>query len=79
MAVRIELSLLLRKVVSHYDEERGIVVKNAEGKTVSQLMEELGIPSEKVFNIFVNRFPSKPNQILKDGDVVTLGRVLGGG
>jgi sulfur carrier protein ThiS len=79
MAVHIELSMLLRKVVPDYDEEKGIVLENADGKTVSRLMEELGIPNDKVFNILVNRFPSKPSQVVKDGDLITLGRVLGGG
>jgi molybdopterin converting factor small subunit len=79
MPVYIKLSVLLRRMVSDYDDEKGIVLENAEGKTVSKLMEELGIPNDKVFNVFVNQFPSKPNQVVKDGDVVMLGRVLGGG
>jgi molybdopterin converting factor small subunit len=79
MPVYIKLSVLLRRMVSDYDDEKGIVLENAEGKTVSKLMEELGIPNDKVFNVFVNQFPSKSNQVVKDGDVVMLGRVLGGG
>lgn len=79
MAVRIELSVLLRKLVPYYDDENGIVLEDAEGKTISELMKELGIPSEKVYNVLVNRYPSKPSQIVKNGDLVTFGRVLGGG
>jgi molybdopterin converting factor small subunit len=79
MPVYIKLTVLLRRMVSDYDDEKGIVLENAGGKTVSKLMEELGIPNDKVFNVFVNQFPSKPNQVVKDGDVVMLGRVLGGG
>lgn len=79
MAVRIELSVLLRKLVPYYDEENGIFLEDAEGKTISELMKELGIPSEKVYNVLVNRYPSKPSQVVKNGDLVTFGRVLGGG
>lgn len=79
MAVYIELTVLLRKFVPDYDDEKGIVLENAEGKTISDLMKELGIPSEKVFNVLLNRYPSKPSQVVKNGDLVTLGRVIGGG
>ena len=46
---------------------------DAEGKTISQLIGDLGIPSERVFNVLVNHFPSKPNHVVKNGDVVTSG------
>jgi sulfur carrier protein ThiS len=79
MAVHIELTMLLRKFVPNYDDEKGILLENAEGKTISEIMKELGIPSEKVFNVLVNRYPSRPSQVVKNGDLVTLGRVIGGG
>ena len=79
MAVYIELTVLLRKFVPDYDDEKGIVLEDAEGKTISDLMKELGIPTEKVFNVLLNRYPSKPSQVVKNGDLVTLGRVIGGG
>jgi sulfur carrier protein ThiS len=79
MAVHIELTMLLRKFVPNYDDEKGILLENAEGKTISEIMKDLGIPSDKVFNVLVNRYPSKPSQVVRNGDLVTLGRVIGGG
>ena len=79
MAVHVELTMLLRKFVPYYDDDKGIVLEDAEGKTISEIMKELGIPNDKVFNVLVNRYPSKPSQVVRNGDLITLGRVIGGG
>ena len=79
MSVRIKLSLLLQKYVPNYNEDVGIVVANAQGKTIRELIVELGIPPEQVFTVLVNHLPAQPNRVVKDGDTVTLARVLGAG
>jgi len=79
MAVRIELTVLLRRFVSDYDEEGGILLDDAEGKTIQQLIEQLGIPSEKVFTIMVNHYPGNPGYIAKDGDHIVLAMTIGAG
>jgi len=79
MAVRVELTPLLRKYVQDYDHDKGLVIEDGEGKAVRQVIEELGIPTAKVFTVLVNHLPSQPSHVLKDGDLVTLSMVLGGG
>jgi sulfur carrier protein ThiS len=79
MAVRVELSLLLRKYVSDYDDDDGILIDHKEGKTVKHVINELGIPKEKVFTVLVNRKPSNVGHILQDGDHVRLSMILGAG
>ena len=78
MAVRVELSLLLRKYVSDYDDD-GILIDYEEGKTVKHVINELGIPKDKVFTVLVNRKPSNVGHILQNGDHVTLAMILGAG
>ena len=79
MAVRVELTPLLRKYVQGYDHDKGLVIEDGEGKAVRQVIEELGIPTDRVFTVLVNHLPSQPSYLLKDGDLVTLSMVLGGG
>ena len=79
MPIRVELSRLLRKYVSDYDEDHGILVDYEEGKTVAHIIAELNIPKDKVFTVFVNRKPSKVGCRLQDGDLVALALILGAG
>jgi hypothetical protein len=79
MPIRVELSRLLRKYVTDYNEDRGILIDYEEGKTVGHVIAELNIPREKVFTVFVNRKPSKIGYRLQDGDLVALALILGAG
>jgi hypothetical protein len=79
MAVRIELTLLLQRYFPNYDQENGILVEVGEGKTVRQIIAELGIPPDKVFQILVNHLPSQESYLAKDGDLIVLAMVLGAG
>jgi hypothetical protein len=79
MAVRVELTPLLRKYVQGYDPDKALTIEDGEGKAVRQIIKELGIPSDKVFTVLINHLPSQPSYVLKDGDLVTLSMVLGGG
>ena len=79
MSLTVELSRLLRRYVSDYDDDDGILVDYEEGKTVEHVITEVGIPREKVFTVLVNRKPSSVGHRLKDGDHVTLSMILGAG
>ena len=79
MAIRVDLSLLLRRYAPDYDSETGITVAYEDGKTVAHIITELGIPSKNVFAVLVNRRPSRVNCRLQDGDRITLTRLLGAG
>jgi hypothetical protein len=70
---------LLRKYVTNYNDDNGILVDYEEGKTVEQVIAELSIPRDKVFTVFVNRKPSKVGCRLQDGDLVALALILGAG
>lgn len=79
MLVRIQLSPPLGKYVPGYDHNKGIELENVHGRTVRQIIEELKIPPEEVYAIMVNSYPGKPNSVVKDGDSVTLTKIIGGG
>lgn len=79
MPIRVELSRLLRKYVTDYKDDHGILVDYEEGKTVEQVIAELSIPRDKVFTVFVNRKPAKVGYRLQDGDLVALALILGAG
>lgn len=79
MSVRVELSILLRHYVPGYDENAGILVDYAEGKTVEHIIAELRIPREKVIMVLVNQKPSKIGQRIQEGDSVRLAMVFGAG
>ena len=53
--------------------------KLGKGKTVRQIIAELGIPPDKVFQILVNHLPSQESYLAKDGDLIVLAMVLGAG
>jgi sulfur carrier protein ThiS len=55
------------------------MLKNMDGRTVRQIIEELKIPSEEVYAIMLNSYPGKPNSVVKDDDSVTLTKIIGGG
>jgi hypothetical protein len=79
MAVRVELTPLLRKYVLGYDPDKGLILEDGGGKAVRQIIRELGIPTDRVFTVLVNHIPSQPSYLLKDGDLLTLSMILGGG
>jgi len=49
------------------------------GRTVRQMMLDLGIPPEIVALVLVNDEPKPKDYILQDGDIVKLLAVIGGG
>ena len=79
MAVLIELSPFLRQYVPGYNPEEGLLIENGSGKTIDELIKEIGIPEEKINSILVNYHPSVPNYVTNDGDRVGLIMAIGGG
>ena len=79
MAVHIELSPFLRHFVPGYNPEEGLVIENGAGRTVGELMEDFGIPENKVNSVMVNRRPSDSDYVVKDGDQIALSLAIGGG
>ena len=79
MAVCVKLSPHLWKYAPGYDHNTGIELKDADGWTVGQIIEELKIPPEEVYTIMVNSYPGKPRSAVQDGDLVTLTKIIGGG
>jgi len=79
MPVYLQLSSILRKYVKQYDPVKGLVLENAQGKRIYEIIQELNIPQEKVTSILVNHMPARINTIVNDGDKVALVVALGGG
>ena len=79
MAVHIELSPFLRQYAPGYKPEEGLVIENGSGKTVCEVMEEFGIPEDKVNAVMVNCRPSDPGYVIRDGDKIGLILAIGGG
>ena len=79
MSVRVQLTPPLWKYVPGYDQAKGIVLEEAGGGTVRQIIEELKIPAGEVLVIMINSYPGKPNSVVQDGDFVILAKILGGG
>jgi sulfur carrier protein ThiS len=79
MSIRVELSHILRKYVPDYDHDSGILLEEAAGWSVRQLIEHLAIPAGEVVTIIVNAYPATPASTVQDGDSVTLTKIIGGG
>jgi sulfur carrier protein ThiS len=79
MSIRIQLSPFLRKYVSKYSNDTGIVLGSENPRNVDKIIAELNIPFEEVVTIMVNGYLAKHNSVVKTGDSVTLAKVIGGG
>lgn len=80
MPVKLKLSPFFQGHVKDYDLDKGIVLENAVGKTVRQIAAELAIPLEELTcSIMINHLPSGRDHIVRDGDLIALVRLLGGG
>ncbi|CAB1060905.1 hypothetical protein D1BOALGB6SA_5672 [Olavius sp. associated proteobacterium Delta 1] len=79
MPVRIQLSHILRKYAPGYNHDTGILLEDAAGWSVRQIIERLAIPPGEVVTIIVNSYPAALSSTVQDGDSVTLTKVIGGG
>jgi len=64
MPVHLKVSSILRKYVNNYDPTEGAVLEDGEGKGIYEIIDELGIPSEKVTLVLVNKMPAATNRML---------------
>lgn len=79
MPVTVKLSPLLRKYVPGYDHDQGIVFKKGTGQKITDIIEELSIPKNRITMIMVNHRPSRIGYVAREGDLILLGMVIGGG
>ncbi len=79
MSITVKLSPLLRKYAPDYNHDKGIVLADGSGKKVSRLIQEMDIPEERVTSVLVNHMPVRTGYVAKDGDLVLLAMLIGGG
>jgi sulfur carrier protein ThiS len=79
MPVRVEIDSSLRKYTSRYDAKEGLSLEWRPGLTVRRIVEKLGMPPDEVKIIMVNRVTVQPDHPVKEGDVIGLFPLLGGG
>jgi len=79
MSVTVKLSPLLRKYVPDYNYEEGILVAKGAGQTILHIAEQLSIPKDRITMIMVNHKPSRIEYVAREGDLILLGMVIGGG
>lgn len=79
--MRIELNLFasLRRYMPHKDKGNSCSVEIAEGTRISELLEQLKVPTDAVKLVFLNRVHAGGDEILKDGDRVGVFPPVAGG
>jgi len=70
---------MLRKYAPDYNHGTGILVEEAAGWTVREVIDHLAIPPGEVVTVIVNSYPANQASKVQDGDSVTLTKVIGGG
>ena len=80
MSVRIDLSpFLRRKYRPDYDPNKGLIIDDGAGKTLHQIVQELGIPLDEVSSTLVNHYAAQPTYRVQDGDLIILTIAISGG
>ncbi len=80
MTVRIDLNPILRRQYPlPYDPEKGLVLEHAAGKTLQQVVQELGIPMDEITSALVNHRVEQPGYLVQDGDSIYLTIAISGG
>lgn len=80
MSVRVNLSpMLRRKYRPDCDPNHGLVLEDGSGKTLRQIVQELGIPLEEVSSVLVNHRVVQPSYVAKNDDLILLAVAIGGG
>jgi hypothetical protein len=80
MAVRVDLSPILRRQYQlEYDPEKGLMLDDGAGKTIRQIVKELGIPLDEVTSTLVNQRVEQPGYRVQDGDSIYLAIAISGG
>jgi molybdopterin synthase sulfur carrier subunit len=79
MTVLVKLSASLRRHMASYDPYQGIEMDARPGLTIADVMADLGIPPEGVKIIMLNGRHAKTEQVINDGDRLSLFPAVGGG
>ena len=80
MPVRVDLSPILRRQYRpDYDPEKGLILDDVVGKTLQQIVQELGIPLDEVTSTLVNQRVEQPGYKVQDGDSIYLTIAISGG
>jgi hypothetical protein len=80
MAVRVDLNPILRiQYQINYDPEKGLILENGSGKTLRQIVQELGIPLDEITSALVNHRVEQPGYKVQDGDSIYLTIAISGG
>jgi|WetSurMetagenome_2_1015567.scaffolds.fasta_scaffold826336_1 molybdopterin converting factor small subunit len=77
--VKVKLFGTLRKYAPGYDQEKGLDVTLAEGETVQNLLDTLGIPEDEARLFFIGGAIKKLTDRLHDGDEISLFLPMAGG
>jgi hypothetical protein len=80
MAVRVDLNPILRKQYQiDYDPDKGLILDKVAGKTLRQIVQELGIPIDEITSTLVNHRVEQPGYKVQDGDSIYLAIAISGG
>jgi hypothetical protein len=80
MAVRVDLNPILRiQYQINYDPEKGLILENGSGKTLRQIVQELGIPLDEITSALVNHRVEQLGYKVQDGDSIYLTIAISGG
>jgi hypothetical protein len=80
MSVRVDLSPILRRGYQPgYDPEKGLMLEDGAGKTLRQIIQELGIPLDEISSTLVNQRVEQPGYRVQDGDSIYLTIAISGG
>ena len=63
----------------HTDGASAVDLEVATGTTVTEMMDQLGVPSVEVYSVVINRRVATEETVLQDGDQVDLIPPIGGG
>jgi hypothetical protein len=80
MPIRVDLNpILRRKYRPDYDPDQGLILADGAGKTLNQIVKELGIPLDEVSSTLVNNRFQEPNYKVQEGDSICLTVAISGG
>lgn len=79
MALQVFLAATLRRYVSDYNPETGVILSVDSGKTVSDIARIMGIPKEEIKIVMVNGIHSSLDYLLKGDERVAFFPAVGGG
>ena len=80
MPVRVDLNpILRRKYRPDYNPDQGLILADGAGKTLYQIVKELGIPLDEVSSTLVNNRFEEPSYKVQEGDSICLTVAISGG